>query len=383
MSLFPFTSPKNTDAEKLSCLRLYRTKNVGTVLFQKLTTLYGSAEAAIEQIPEMAKRGGRQLSVCTKDDAEREINALYKLGGQLITYNDSAYPEKFKELENMPPVLSIIGNADLLNTPTLAVVGARNASLSGRKITETLSREMGNAGYTIASGLARGIDTCAHQTALDTGTIAVIAGGVDVIYPPENEKLYCDIKERGLILAESPIGVQPIRQHFPKRNVLISALSLGVLVIEAGLKSGTMITAREALDQNREVFAVPGSPLDPRSQGSNALIKDQAYMVTHVDDILHVLKSNNQQPLSDCGDNSLNDPIPLGTQSDTHSLSDVEMNSLRETILGLLSLDPVHIDDVLRHSNAPYSATTMALFELELAGRIARVAGNKVHLNIE
>lgn len=362
--------------EKIASLRLIRTENVGPITYNRLLERYGTAENALTALPELAKRGGRMegLKAQPLAEAEREIEAVYKHGGKILVKGEADYPAYLAEIEDAPPVLSILGQAGLLSKPALGVVGARNASLPGRKIAEDFSRNVGAAGYIIASGLARGIDAAAHQASLATGTIAVVAGGLNVIYPPENDKLYKAIAEQGVIVAESPFGTEPLARHFPRRNRIISGLSLGVLVIEAAAKSGSLITARMALEQNREVFAVPGSPLDPRAEGTNQLIRDGAHMATAAGDIISVLKDLSRRVLAEPSSRDWKGgatPPPAGANIDS---------ALRNRIMECLSPVPVQMDELIRAVEAPVGDVLTVILEMELAGRIERQPGNKVNL---
>jgi DNA processing protein len=370
---------KNLDAkEKLAWLRLIRTDNIGPITFYKLLERFGSAENALNALPEIAKRGGRLegLKVFPADLAEKEIEQVDKRGAKLIARGEPDYPELLAQLEDAPPLVAVLGHVALLPKPSLGVVGARNASLSGRKIAEDFSRKTAAAGYIIVSGLARGIDTRAHMASLDTGTVAVIAGGIDVVYPRENEKLYQQIAEQGAIIAESPFGTEPLAKHFPRRNRLISGLSLGILVVEAAIKSGSLITARMAAEQNREVFAVPGSPLDPRAEGTNKLIQDGAHLALCADDIIRELKSLRLRPLNDPADN----PWKGAPNLLTHALAAQTDEALRIRLLEILSPTPVQIDEVIRASGASTGEVLTVILELELSGRIERQPGNKVSL---
>jgi len=370
---------KNLDIkEKLAWLRLIRTDNIGPITFYRLLERFGSAESALKALPELAKRGGRMegIKIFAADLAEKELEQIDKFGAKLIARDEPDYPELLAQVEDAPPLLAVLGHAALLSKPSLGVVGARNASLSGRKIAEDFSRKTAAAGYVIVSGLARGIDTSAHTASLDTGTVAVIAGGIDVIYPPENEKLYRQIAERGAIIAESPFGTEPLAKHFPRRNRLISGLSLGTLVVEAAMKSGSLITARTALEQNREVFAVPGSPLDPRAEGTNKLIQDGAHMALSADDIIRELKSLRLRPVNDPADS----PWKSGSAFLAQDAAGETNEALRIRLLEILSPTPVQIDEVIRASGAAAGEVLTVILELELAGRIERQPGNKVSL---
>ncbi|MBK3735627.1 DNA-protecting protein DprA, partial [Azospirillum brasilense] len=258
-------------AERFDWLRLIRSENVGPITFHRLLERFGGAGAALEALPDLAKRGGRTkpLRIAPKADIDRELAANDRIGARLLFSCEPDYPEPLAALDDAPPVVSVLGHPHLLRRRAVALVGARNASMNGKKFAERLARDLGEAGLLVVSGMARGIDTAAHAGALGSGTAAVVAGGADVVYPPENQALYRDIVQQGVVIAESPVGTTPQARHFPRRNRLISGLSLGVLVVEAALRSGSLITARMALEQGREVMAVPGSPLDPRCQGTN------------------------------------------------------------------------------------------------------------------
>jgi DNA processing protein len=365
-------------AEKLAWLRLSRTENVGPITFYKLLERFGSAEAALKALPELAKRGGRMngLKPFAADLAEKEMEQIEKFNAQLIARDEPGYPKLLAEVEDAPPLITVLGHAALLSKPSLGVVGARNASLTGRKIADEFSRKVAAAGYVIVSGLARGIDTSAHAASLATGTVAVVAGGIDVIYPRENETLYRQIAEQGAIVAESPFGTEPLARHFPKRNRIISGLSLGVLIVEAAMKSGSLITARMALEQNREVFAVPGSPLDPRAEGANKLIQDGAHMAVNADEIIRELKNLRHRPMHD----PAGDPWKGAPHLFSNAPAKEQDESLRIRILEILSSTPVQMDEIIRAANAPAADVLIVILELELAGRIERQPGNKVNL---
>ena len=363
--------------ERLDWLRLIRSENVGPVTFRHLLRRFGSAAAALAALPDLAKRGGRAqpLKVHPKAAAEREIAELERLSGRLIGFTEPDFPAPLAAIDDSPPLLAMLGQAQILTRPTVAIVGARNASANGRLIAGTLAREIGEAGYSIASGLARGIDSAAHEAALATGTVAVVAGGIDVIYPPENEGLYRAIAERGAVVAEMAIGTVPQARHFPRRNRLISGLSLGVVVVEAALRSGSLITARFAVEQGREVFAVPGSPLDPRSAGANGLIRDGAQLVESAADVIAAL-GQQKPPLS------ARDELKF-TAAPAADPAEREVAAVRPVLLELLSPEPVAVDELLRACPFSPAAVQTALLELELAGRLARHPGNRVSLLAE
>ena len=362
--------------ERLARLRLIRSENVGPITFNRLMERYGTAERALAELPSLAKRGGKLegIKISSVADAEKEIAAAEKFGARLIVKGEAEYPLQLAEVEDAPPVLTVMGHAHLLNKPSLGVVGARNASLPGRKIAEDFSGRTGQAGFVIVSGLARGIDSAAHRATLQTGTVAVVAGGIDVIYPPENDNLYREIAERGCVVAESPFSTEPIARHFPRRNRIISGLSLGVLVVEAAAKSGSLITARMALEQNREVFAVPGSPLDPRAEGTNALIRDGAHLATTADDIISVLRGLRMPSLRETGNGW------GGGAPDSAAAAEAPSDALRDLILENLSPTPVALDELIRAVEAPISHVLTIIMELELAGRIERQPGNKLNM---
>ena len=285
-----------SDPERLNWLRLARSSGIGPVTIRDLIAYFGTAAKALDALPDLTRRGGgaRPVRLCSKQEAEREIETLAKLGARLIARPEPDYPEALAALEDAPPVIAVKGRAALLNPSKIGLVGARNASANGRRIAADMAAGLARAGAVVVSGMARGIDTAAHVGALDAGTetggtIAVVAGGIDVLYPPENAQLFDRLGREGLIVAESPPGTEPVARHFPRRNRIISGLSRAVVVIEAALKSGSLITARYALDQGREVLAVPGSPLDPRSRGANRLIREGARLVEDFEQVLESL----------------------------------------------------------------------------------------------
>ncbi len=367
-------TPVLDDAERLAWLRLFRTENVGPITFYQLIDNFGTAQKAIEALPTLARRGGRLKNIAVYDagNAIAEMESLEKIGGRMIFAAEELYPLALAAIDDAPPVLSVVGNPKLLNLPSVGIVGARNASLNGRKFAEKISRELGEAGQIVVSGLARGIDASAHTGALPFGTIACVAGGIDVIYPPENANLYEQIKFEGCIVAESPLGMEPMAKHFPKRNRIISGLSSGVVIVEATLKSGSLITARMAAEQGRDVYAIPGHPFDPRASGPNKLIQDGATLVQNADDILQNIRdySATRQSLSD-GPQTVWRPAEL-------SENDVE--DVRDIILQNLSSTPVTVDELVRNCHVTIPAAQMVLLELELAGRLQRLPANRIVL---
>lgn len=366
--------PSLDEKEKIAWLRLIRTENIGPITFYQLMQNFGTAQKAIDALPTLSRKGGRlkNLNLCTPDAAIAELQALEALGGRMIFAAEAAYPLALSAIEDAPPVLSVLGNHKLLNLPCIGIVGARNASLNGRKFAEKLAKDLGEGGQMVVSGLARGIDAAAHTGALATGTIACVAGGVDVIYPPENTRLHQQIKEEGCIVAESPLGMEPMAKHFPKRNRIISGLSSGIVVVEATVKSGSLITARMAAEQGRDVYAIPGHPFDPRAAGPNKLIQDGATLVLDANDIL--------QNLADFSGmrQSLNEPSQAVWHPEDLSENDAE--AVRDIILQNLSSTPVTVDELVRTCHVTIPAAQMILLELEIAGRIQRLPGNRVVL---
>jgi DNA processing protein len=357
-------------SERAAWLRLARTENVGPVTFHNLLARFGSAAAALEALPRLAQRGGRKNFVLPPDgEAEGELERLASLGGRLLLTCEADYPRGLKALEAPPPVLSVLGHPHLLQKEMIAIVGARNASALARKFADTLARDLGFAGIVVVSGLARGIDSAAHDAALAVGTVAVVAGGVDIIYPPENDKLYAAIKNQGVILSEMRLGEAPQARHFPRRNRIISGLARGVVVVEAAEKSGSLITAQYALEQGREIFAVPGSPLDPRARGANRLIKDGAILTESAEDILSVLG-----PMLGAGFEEPDQP-PVTALADP---MEAEADRIRAKVEEALGPAPVEIDELIRQLGAPPAAVLTVILELELAGRCARHPGNRV-----
>lgn len=370
-------SPPSLVGERLARIRLARTPRVGPVTFHEMLGHYGSAEAALDALPELARTARLDARAVSAERILREAEALTELGGRFIVVGDEDYPASLAAIADAPPVLSVVGDASLLARPTLAVVGARNASVNGRRMATRFSAELGHAGRVIASGLARGIDTAAHEAARPTGTIAVLAGGVDIIYPPENEDLYRAIARGGAIVSEAPLGAQPQARHFPRRNRIVSGLSAGVLVIEAALQSGSLITARQAAEQGREVFAVPGSPLDPRARGTNRLIRDGAHLVEDSADVLAHLAAVPDLPKPAR-------PAPVAAAKARPQRIDKKQegphNPWRDQVIACLGPAPTPVDEVVRRCHVSPAEVAGLLLELELAGRLERHRGNSVSL---
>ncbi|MCG8504445.1 MAG: DNA-processing protein DprA [Sphingomonadales bacterium] len=362
-------------AERLARVRLARSENIGPITFRQLVRQFGNAVSALDALPDLARRGGRAKSVKihSKASAEREVTAAETYGAELMVLGDADYPPALAAIEDAPPVLYRKGHAHLLTSRRIAIVGARNASAVGRKFTRQLARDLGEAGLVVVSGLARGIDTAAHEGALATGTIACVAGGMNIPYPKENTELHDAIEEQGLIVSEMPMGTQPKASHFPRRNRIISGLSLGIVVVEAAFRSGSLITARLAGEQGREVFAVPGSPLDPRSKGTNNLIRDGATLVENAADVLDILRDLPRGPIAEPDKRLFDGPPaqPVGEQ---------ELARARPAIQESLSPTPVEIDEIIRSTKLPASVVLTVLLELEVAGVAARLPGNRVAL---
>ncbi len=366
-----------SDAERLAWLRLARSENVGPVTFRHLLRRFGSAEAALGALAELARRGGRErpLAVCPAAAAERELAGLGRLGARLIALPDPDYPGNLAALEDAPPLIAALGDTALLAGRAVALVGARNASANGRLMAETMARELGELGWVVVSGLARGIDSAAHRGALASGTIAVLAGGIDKPYPPESEPLYRAIAERGLVLAEMPLGRVPQARHFPRRNRIVSGLSLGTVVIEAALQSGSLITARLAGEQGREVMAVPGSPLDPRCRGANQLIRQGATLVESAADVAEALAGPGGEPRAAPPRAALS-----AAPADLYEPFDPTDESPRSLVESRLGASPVAVDELLRQCQLSPPFLRMTLLELELAGRLQWHPGNRVSL---
>lgn len=364
-------------SEKRDWLRLIRTDGVGPATFRQLLVTFGDAATAIAEAPGLAKARGRKKAFIVADkravEAEME-QADYLDAGHLMSA-EPAYPAALKAISDAPPVICYKGDVRLLSKSSIGIVGARNASAAGRKMAATLAQELGDARLVTVSGLARGIDGAAHQASLESGTVAVVAGGIDIIYPPEHADLTQEIAKRGIIISEMPFGYPPKGRDFPRRNRLISGLSLGVAVVEAALKSGTLITARFALEQGREVFSVPGSPLDPRCQGTNKLIKDGATLIQSTDDILDVIRGMTERIMEPDMPLFENAPATTFDSSTLKDYSDAD-DKLRE----LLGFTPVHRDMLVRESGLPAGIVSAALLNLVLAGEVEESGGGSFTL---
>ncbi|MEA1938210.1 MAG: DNA-processing protein DprA [Pseudomonadota bacterium] len=363
--------------ERLDILRLARTETIGPITYLQLIDRFGSAGEAIASLPDLAARGGRRrpLKIPSRADAKDEIKCLEKLGGKMIALGEPAYPSRLAAIDDPPPVLSVLGDPSLLQQRAVAIVGARNASLAGSKIAGRIAHELGETGLVIVSGLARGIDTAAHEQALASGTVAVMASGLDIVYPRENEKLFAQIRAQGTIISEHPLGTQPMARYFPRRNRIVSGLALGVVVVEAARRSGSLITARVALEQGRELFAVPGSPLDPRALGSNHLIRQGATLTETSRDVLEVIETLHTLPFKES-----RQEIPLRGRPPMREQDPKEVDAARIWLLDKLGPVPFSLDEVLRQCHMSLPVVMTALLELELAGRAMRLAGGRVLL---
>jgi len=366
-----------SDDERIDWLRLIRSENVGPVTFFDLLERYGTAAKALEALPELAERGGRRkpLRICTAREAEREIATARKRSrARLVAIREPDYPARLATIPMPPPLLYMAGDPALAQQRSVAIVGSRNASAAGRKLTLEISRGLSAEGIAVVSGLARGIDASAHQGALEGGTVAVLAGGIDIRYPPENEALYDAISGKGLLVAESAPGFQPRGVDFPRRNRIISGIAAGVLVVEAARRSGSMVTARHAAEQGRDVMAVPGHPLDPRAEGPNALIKDGAALIRNAEDVTEALAA--AEIFSDSATS------PAGFSEPEAAPFDLD-DTTRMRVAEALSPVPVEIDDIVRITGLSARAVAIVLMELELAGRITREGRHSVALRTE
>ena len=393
-------------------MRLCRTETIGPISFYAMLRRFGSARAALDVLPRLARRGERATTVTavTRAEAEAELGALHRAGARLVCWGEPGYPSALAAIEDAPPILTVLGQAQLLQQPMIAMVGARNASANGRRLARDLAAELGLGGLVVISGLARGIDAAAHLGALETGSVAVVAGGADVVYPAENRGLYDALARQGAIVAELPLGTEPQARHFPRRNRIISGMALGLVVVEAAARSGSLITARFALEQGREVFAVPGSPLDPRARGCNDLLRHGATLTENVADVLSqlgpqlggieqlrpvpliaiptappsvLLPASGGAPgrpaarLAPGSEQGAGVPgagwgPPLGGGEPVGEDAELEL------ILERLGPTPVAVDELVRQCQMSAAAVATLLLELELAGRVERHPGNLV-----
>jgi DNA processing protein len=367
-----------SDNFKFSWIRLARTKNVGSKTFVQLLKTYGNPETALQNIDSLAKKGGfsGEKLIPPKQVIEKEISETKKYGADIILACEQNYPRSLLHIPDFPPLIITKGNTQFLNTPIFAIIGARNSSINGNKLSFEFAKEISDAGFTIVSGLAKGIDSYAHKGSLSNGTIGVIAGGINHVYPKENSNLYEEMYDKGLVITEQPINSSVLAQHFPQRNRIIAGLASGVLVVEATKKSGTLITTRFALDYNKEVYAIPGSPLDSKSQGTNELLKQGANLALTPKDIIQDLdrfiKKNNT---------FVSDNNEKFTDNHMKNLpSESELTLFRKKLFNSLSHSPIEIDDIMEQLEIPINILSYLLLELELAGKISRLSNNKIYL---
>lgn len=360
-----------TRDEAFARIRLLRSPNIGPVSYNQLLRRFGTAAAALEALPDLAARGGAPYRPAAIERIEAEVAAVRSNGARYLFHDSPDYPALLAALESPPPILTVRGDSALLSRPSVAVVGARNASAAAVKLSRDFATVLAGRGYVVISGLARGIDSAAHRGAIagmaaGGGTIGVIASGIDITYPPENTELQEQVAAQGLLIAEMPPGTEPLARHFPHRNRIIAGLATGTLVVEAAPRSGSLITARLAAESGREVMAIPGSPLDSRSQGCNQLIREGAILVQSPDDVIELLAGFEGQARS-----SFRESAETYVADITDEPAD---------IAGLLGIAPVAVDEIIRQSGASAGAVQMALLELELAGRLQRHAAGRVSL---
>ncbi|EQB14480.1 DNA processing protein DprA [Sphingobium quisquiliarum P25] len=359
-----------SEQERFDRLRLIRSPRIGPVTFRQLMARFGKAGDALRAVPELAARGGGKASVADAAVVEKEIARSKALGARYLLMGDKDYPFLLEQMDGSPPALIVRGDVGLTARPCVAMVGARNASAAACRFARTLAQELGQQGAVVVSGLARGIDTAAHQGAVATGTIAVIACGIDIVFPPENAGLQEQLASQGLLVTEHPPGTQPLARHFPARNRIIAGLAAGTVVVEAAPKSGSLITARLAVEAGREVMAVPGSPADPRAQGCNQLIREGATLVQNGADVIEAIGGLDGRMVRQGRLNFDAEPVS----------PDVEGRD-RDLVSGLLGHAPVPVDEVIRLSALSPAIVQTVLLELELAGRLERHAGGKVSLS--
>jgi DNA processing protein len=360
--------------EAFARIRLLRSPNVGPVSYAQLLRRFGNAQAAVEALPDLASRGGRPYQPARRERIEDEVAAVRRAGARYLFEDSPDYPALLREIDGAPPILTVRGDVALAGKPCVAIVGARNASAAAVKLARDFAAALAEAGFVAVSGLARGIDGAAHRGALGGAlptTIGVIASGIDIAYPPQHADLQEDIARRALLIAEQPPGTEPRGSHFPSRNRIIAGLASGTLVVEAAPKSGSLITARLAAEAGREVMAIPGSPLEPRAQGCNQLIREGAVLVQSPEDVIELLSSFAGTPRS-----TFREPLPAGWDAAPEDFADAEPAD----IAGLLTTAPVAVDELIRQADASPAEVQMALLELEIAGRLQRHAAGRVSL---
>nr|WP_319485356.1 DNA-processing protein DprA [uncultured Cohaesibacter sp.] len=371
-----------SEKQRFNWLRLIRCENVGPATFRDLINHFGSAEKALEALPDLSRKGGarRAFHIASEQEIETEWTALHRAGARLVATGEPDYPEALAHIPAPPPLLTVMGSPDLAKRPAIAIVGSRNCSASGAKLTEMIARELGQNGIVVVSGLARGVDTHAHRASLTLGTIAVVAGGLNQLYPRQNVELAKAIAQQGMLVSEMPWNAPARSQDFPRRNRIISGIALGTLVVEAAKRSGSLITARYALEQGRDVFAIPGSPLDPRAGGTNHLIKQGACLVCEAQDILDAI-ADQRTTLQPFAADQL--PLPLREQipDGTGDLRPSEPEEAGKTrFIQSLSLTPIAIDDLIRQTDLTMGQVQLLLLELDLAGRLERHGNQTVSL---
>lgn len=390
-----------SDRQRLDWLRLIRSESIGPRTFRSLMNRFGGAAAALDALPELGRQAGRQLKLCPMGEAEREFVATQRLGARFIALGEAGYPKALQAIDSAPPLLTVLGAAEILLRPCVALVGSRNASAAGQKFTARLARDLGEAGFVVVSGLARGIDTAAHQASIESGTVAVLAGGLDEVYPPQNLPLFEKLIAQGAGVTEMPLGWAPRGRDFPRRNRLVSGLSLGTVVVEAARRSGSLITARFANEQGRQVFAVPGSPLDPRAEGGNHLIREGATLISeaaHVIEALGPLRDDAMAPLDFVGvreESGERLPERLWDELDLPGIAPAPDHATtspgfdpaqptvepgaaddpRVALLRLLGAAPISLDDLVRASGLTARDVSRAVLELELSSAVQRHPG--------
>ncbi len=375
ISARPMRYPSLADTDLASILQLIRSENVGPITFFNLLEYYGSVEKALRALPDLAKKGGsRAPKLCARAKAEEELLALHDHDITVIPYGADAYPEALLAVDDAPPLLMLNGSSDVWQKPCIGIVGARNASGNGCQFARKIAHDLGEQGYTIVSGLARGVDGYAHSGALESGTVGVIAGGINTVYPPEHASLYQQLFAQGAVITEVPFNTSPQARHFPARNRIIAGMCKAVVVIEAARRSGTLITARMALEYGRDVLAVPGSPLDPRCEGTNDLIKQGAGVITSADDVIEALATPRPFAMSE----------PLAPEyrhyeyEETAATPALDTESAQSLILEKLSPSPIHLDELAAQCHIMPHQMQVALLQLELSGAIERHAGGRI-----
>jgi DNA processing protein len=394
--MLPLAMPKLDERQLIDWLRLLRTDGVGPRTFRSLVNHYGGASGALAALPELARSRGKPVTVTSVAEAERELAAARHMGARFVATGEAEYPKALAAADGAPPLLAVVGPLDLARLPLVSIVGSRNASMAGLKMAERLARDLGGAGFGVVSGLARGIDTQAHQASLATGSIAVVAGGLDRLYPEENRKLFESLCDRGAVVSEMPFGLVARGRDFPRRNRIVSGLALGTIVIEAARKSGSLITARFALEQGREVFAVPGSPLDQRAEGPNDLIRQGATLVRDAADVIDVLRPlvGQDHPPADMQEGGGEAIAPLWDEADWlrtgaaapagpaetpyGGWEEAAPQDIRATVIDLLTAAPADPDELARAAGVSIRELNLVLYGLEAEARLERHPGGKV-----